>query len=52
MLVDLEDKTIAVVKEEHRKKVRYTCAKCKPELNNSPCVLFCPEKAVKCIWSP
>lgn len=51
MLVDLEDKTVMVVKEDYRKKLKYICAKCNPELNRTPCVLFCPEKAVKCIWS-
>jgi hypothetical protein len=49
MLIDLEDKTVAVVKEEYRKKVKYTCAKCESELNTSPCVQYCSKKAVKCI---
>ncbi|MCW3996486.1 MAG: 4Fe-4S binding protein [Candidatus Bathyarchaeota archaeon] len=48
--VDLEDKTLAVVSEDHRKKIKYTCSACKPETNNTPCVLACENKAIKCIW--
>jgi Fe-S-cluster-containing hydrogenase component 2 len=51
-LIDLEDKTVAAVKEEHRKKIHYTCDACKPEQNKTPCVAACNEKAVKCIWNP
>jgi Fe-S-cluster-containing hydrogenase component 2 len=50
--IDLEDKTVAAIKEEHRKKIRYTCACCKPETNQTPCVLACPSKAIRCIWTP
>jgi Fe-S-cluster-containing hydrogenase component 2 len=50
--IDLEDKTVAAVKEEHRKKIRYTCGTCKPEQNQTPCVLACGSKAIKCIWNP
>ncbi|MCW3999560.1 MAG: 4Fe-4S binding protein [Candidatus Bathyarchaeota archaeon] len=49
--IDLEDKTVAAVKEEHRKKVRYTCGCCKPESGQTPCVLACPSKAISCIWA-
>ena len=51
MLIDLEDKTVASVTEDHRKKIKYTCASCKPEKNNSPCLLACDFKAIKCTWN-
>jgi NAD-dependent dihydropyrimidine dehydrogenase PreA subunit len=50
--IDLEDKTVAAVSEQHRKKIRYTCAACKPETNKPPCVQACSSKAIKCIWNP
>ena len=50
--IDLEDKTVAAVSEEHRKKISYTCATCKPESNQTPCVLACESKALKCVWNP
>ncbi len=50
MFIDLEDKIAASVTEEHRKKIKYTCASCKPESNMSPCVLTCEPKAIKCTW--
>ena len=50
MLIDLEDKTVASVVEEHRKKIKYTCAACKPETNSAPCILACNTKAITCTW--
>ena len=50
--IDLEDKTVAAISEEHRKKIRYTCGTCKPETGQTPCVLACNLKAIKCIWNP
>jgi len=50
MFIDLEDKTVASVTEEHRKKIKYTCSSCKPETNKAPCVLACDSKAIKCTW--
>jgi Fe-S-cluster-containing hydrogenase component 2 len=52
MLIDLEDKVVATVEEQHRKKIKYTCSSCKPESGNTPCVLACAEKAIKCVWKP
>jgi Fe-S-cluster-containing hydrogenase component 2 len=49
--IDLEDKTVAAIKESQRKKIKYTCDVCRPEANQTPCVLACPEKAIKCIWT-
>ncbi len=51
VFIDLEDKTVAVVKEEHRKKIKYTCAPCKPEKGETPCVLGCQKGAIKCVWN-
>lgn len=50
--IDLEDKTVAAVAEEHRKKIKYTCSACKPENNQTPCVLACEGGAIKCVWKP
>jgi Fe-S-cluster-containing hydrogenase component 2 len=50
--IDLEDKTVAAIKEAHRKKIKYTCTACKPETNQTPCVLACESKAVRCVWNP
>jgi len=52
MFIDLEDKMVAAVTEEHRKKIRYTCSPCKPENGNIPCVKSCNQKAITCIWKP
>jgi Fe-S-cluster-containing hydrogenase component 2 len=50
--IDLEDKTVAAVTEQHRKKIRYTCAECKPAENKTPCVLACSKRAISCVWKP
>ena len=50
IFIDLEDKTVASVKEEHRKKIKYTCASCKPETNKTICQLACKTEALKCTW--
>ena len=52
MLIDLDDKTVAAVTEQHRKKIKYTCSSCKPESGKSPCVIVCPQNAIKCVWNP
>jgi Fe-S-cluster-containing hydrogenase component 2 len=49
--IDLEDKTVAAISEEHRKKISYTCQACKPESNQTPCVFACKTKAIKCVWN-
>ncbi|MCW3982838.1 MAG: 4Fe-4S binding protein [Candidatus Bathyarchaeota archaeon] len=50
--IDLEDKTVAAVAEVHRKKISYTCAACKPDRGQTPCVLACDSKAIRCVWNP
>jgi ferredoxin len=52
MLIDLEDKTVAAVTEQQRKKIKYTCSSCKPENQKTPCMSVCEEKAIRCIWKP
>jgi hypothetical protein len=51
-MIDLEDKIVAAVTEEHRKKIKYTCSPCKPEINITPCVSVCKKKAIMCTWNP
>ncbi|MGB9684639.1 MAG: 4Fe-4S binding protein [Candidatus Bathyarchaeales archaeon] len=50
IMVDVEEQHVAAVKEEHRKKIKYTCAPCKPDEKPPPCVSSCKPKALMCIW--
>ncbi len=50
IMVDIEEQNVATVKEEHRKKIKYTCAPCKPDEKPPPCVSSCKPKALMCIW--
>jgi Fe-S-cluster-containing hydrogenase component 2 len=50
--IDLEDKTVVAVTEEHRKKILYTCAECNPAENMTPCIVACEKGAIRCIWKP
>ncbi|NLF88705.1 4Fe-4S dicluster domain-containing protein [Candidatus Bathyarchaeota archaeon] len=50
--IDLEDKTVAAIAEEHRKKIRYTCTGCKPETQQTPCISACPSSAISIVWNP
>jgi Fe-S-cluster-containing hydrogenase component 2 len=52
MFIDLEDKMVAAVTEDHRKKIRYTCSSCKPDCGSAPCVQVCKQKAITSIWKP
>jgi len=49
---DIEDGTMAVVTEEERKKIKYTCAPCKPVggERKMPCVLVCENEAITHSW--
>jgi Fe-S-cluster-containing hydrogenase component 2 len=51
VMMDLEDKSVAAVKEEHRKKIKYTCSACKPEGQKTPCSRACKNKAVSVVWN-
>ena len=47
----LGDEIIAVVSEEHRKKIKYSCAPCKHgERKELPCVKVCEPKAIFHSW--
>ena len=51
MMIDLDDVNVAAVTEEHRKKVKYSCAPCKPE-QTPPCVEACEPAAITHTWKP
>lgn len=48
----LSDKLIAAVREEERKKIKYTCAPCKPASRSRalPCMLACTPGAIVHSW--
>lgn len=43
---------IPLVTEEHRKKIKYSCAPCKPVSGRKelPCVVICEQKAISHSW--
>jgi len=51
MMIDLEDELVVAVTEEHRKKIKYSCAPCKPE-KRPPCVSACEQEAITHTWKP
>ena len=51
-LIDLEDKLVAAVTEQHRKKIKYTCSPCKPDTGQTICVMACKRGAISCVWNP
>lgn len=48
----LRDAPVVLVTEEHRKKLRYSCASCKPTsgVRDLPCVIACPQGALRHSW--
>jgi ferredoxin len=48
----LAEEKMAAVKEEHRKKIKYSCSPCKPEANmkNIPCIMSCKLDAIVHSW--
>lgn len=48
ILVDLDDKQVAVVAEEYRKKLQYTCAVCHQA--EIPCIRACEKGAIAATW--
>ncbi len=48
------EEPVAKVREEHRKKLRFSCAPCKPaggwDINELPCVKSCPKNAISHSW--
>ena len=51
MLDDYDDEVAAVV-EEHRKKIKYSCAPCKPDRDRPPlpCITACAPAAITHSW--
>jgi NAD-dependent dihydropyrimidine dehydrogenase PreA subunit len=49
---DIEGDNMASVREEQRKKIKYSCAPCKPISGERklPCVLACEPKAITHSW--
>jgi Fe-S-cluster-containing hydrogenase component 2 len=52
IILDDYDDEIAAVVEGHRKKIKHSCAPCKPELQRSPppCVTACTPGAIAHSW--
>lgn len=48
----LRDEPVAKVTEEHRKKIKYSCAPCKPVsgVRELPCMLACAPIAIAHSW--
>lgn len=46
------DETVAAVTDEQRKKIKYSCASCKPTQNRKelPCILACEPAAIVHSW--
>jgi Fe-S-cluster-containing dehydrogenase component len=46
------EEPVASVEEEHRKKIKYTCAPCKPTTGERklPCIEVCSQKAITHSW--
>ena len=52
MITDDYDDVVAAVTEEHRRKIKYSCAECKPIDQQSPlpCVKACEPGAIEHSW--
>ena len=52
IIVDDYDDEVAAIKEEHRKKIKYDCAPCKPVTDRPtlPCIAGCTPGAVTHSW--
>jgi Fe-S-cluster-containing hydrogenase component 2 len=48
----LREELVARVSEEHRKKIKYSCAQCKPVSGDAtpPCILSCKPEAINHSW--
>lgn len=49
---DIEGGVMAAVKEEHRKKIKYSCGPCKPvgQEKTPPCIEVCEPGAITHSW--
>jgi Fe-S-cluster-containing hydrogenase component 2 len=52
IITDDYDDEVAAVVEEHRKKIKYSCAPCKPDRDRPPlpCVVACAPAAITHSW--
>ena len=52
IIVDDYDDEVAAVVEDHRKKIKYSCAPCKPDRDRPPlpCVVACPSHGISHSW--
>jgi ferredoxin len=50
VMIDIEDKQVAVVDESQRKKLNYACAPCHQE-KNIRCVQACKKGAIAATWA-
>lgn len=52
LIVDDYDDTVAAVTDEHRRRIKYSCAPCKPTSGPVvlPCVAACPKEALVHSW--
>lgn len=52
IIEDDYDDMVCAVKEDHRKKIKYSCAPCKPDQNRPPlpCLDACPNNALEHLW--
>jgi hypothetical protein len=47
----VEERLVAAVSDEHRRKIKYSCAPCKPAGYASlPCVIACKPDALSHSW--
>jgi ferredoxin len=51
VLIDIEDKLVAVIGDAYRKKIRDTCGMCH-KAKNVQCVLGCKMGAIAATWEP
>jgi Fe-S-cluster-containing hydrogenase component 2 len=49
VMIDIDDKLVAVVEEEQRKKIKYTCAACH-QAKELHCVRACEKGAIAATW--
>lgn len=52
VMIDLDDKPVAVVDETSRKKLQYVCAAChlKNQAEEIPCIRACEKGAIATTW--
>lgn len=51
----LSEAFIPLVRDEHRKRIKYSCSPCKPKSKEAgeftePCIQACPSKAISHSW--